>query len=632
MNMIGKLPIRGQMYLIAALTMGVFVAILLFNYNRGASLLTRNNEAYTNEIFSQMEQTILSNYDVVKWLTYNIAYNNSIQDYLLDEDMLSKIRNYPTIKNLFLNLSSVKPGILDFVVIGKNGETFSLQGSDISEYGDFMPEKADSYFSNVQLCKNPGGVAGYCFAVGTNIFSSNIKKQYTSEIGRIIVLIDASTLTGGYVLKSLQPGTSVYLLDRAGTIFMSNDHSMIGQSFEVPELSNRSGLVRLNGELTHIQVDELPQIGGRIVRLIPDDIFFKDIRHLRKQTLLALGIGILLLTIPFFLILNNMIAPLRKLFQKMRISDSGDLNKRIDLYGSSEAVVIGLRYNQMLSDVQELTKQLVNSKERLLKSEIEKKWAEFDFLKSQVNPHFLYNTLDSIRGIASERGVPEIREMTRSLSRIFRYSIKGHDFVSLQDEMRIVEAYMNIQTIRFAGRFELIRDIPETLARLTVPKMILQPIVENAVSHGLEPRYAKGTLRITARLDEGETRDLIIAVQDDGVGMDAETLERCRRLLRTEDREEERADNREEKRAESHGGGRADNREGELAESPGEERAGDQEELRGSRSGIGLVNVHNRLQYLYGKRYGLELVSKPQEGTLVLFRIPFIMEGGRTNV
>lgn len=592
MNVFRKLPIRGQMYLIATLTMGVFVLILLFNYNRSVSVVTKNNEIYTNEIFSQMEQTILSNYDVVKWLTYNIAYNQSIQDYLLDEDMLSKITIYPTIKNLFINLSSVKPGVLDFVVTEKNGATFTLQGSDISNYGNFMPVKADSYFSKAQPCKSPGGITGYCFAVGTNIFSSNIKKKYTSEIGRIILVIDSSTLTGGYDLKSLQPGTSVYLLDRSDTIFMSNDRSMIGQPFDVPNLPKKSGVVRLNGKLTHIQVDELPQIGGKIVRVIPDKIFFKDIRHLRKQTLIALAIGILLLAVPFLLILNNMIFPLRKLSHKMRISDSGDLNKRIRLHGSTEAVDIGIRYNQMLSDIQDLTKMLVESNELLLKSEIEKKRAEFDFLKSQVNPHFLYNTLDSIRGIASERGVPEIREMTRALSRIFQYSIKGHDIVSLKDEIRIVEAYMSIQTIRFSHRFEFFYDISEQLMDLTVPKMILQPIVENAVFHGLEPRYEKGTLRISAHLDNSESQDLILTVQDDGVGMDEETLERCKSLLLTDERDEDH------------------NR------SPS----------------IGMANVHHRLQYLYGTQYGLDMMSKEKEGTVVTLRIPKMMEVGITNV
>jgi two-component system sensor histidine kinase YesM len=592
MNVFRRLPIRGQMYLIAALTLGVFVVILLFNYNRSASLLTKNNEAYTNDIFSQMEQTIFSNYDVVKWLTYNIAYNKSVQDYLLDEDMLFKIQNYPTIKNLFLNLSTVKPGILDFVVIEKNGATFSLQGSDISEYGNFMPKKADSYFSKAHPCISPGGLAGYCFAVGTNIFSSNIKKQYTNEIGRIILIIDSSALTGGYDLKSLQPGTSVYLLDRSDTIFMSNDRSMIGQPFHVPNLPKKSGVVHLNGKITHIQMDELPQVGGKIVRVIPDEIFFKNIRNLRKQTLIALAIGILLLTVPFLLILNNMIVPLRKLFHKMRITDSGDLNKRIDLHGSTEAVVIGNRYNQMLSDVQDLTKQLVKSNERLLKSEIEKKLAEFDFLKSQINPHFLYNTLDSICGIASDRGVPEIREMTRALSRIFQYSIKGYDFVPLKDEIRIVESYMKIQTNRFSHRFEFLYDIPKHLMNLSVPKMILQPIVENAVYHGLEPRYKKGMLRISAHLDNSSGEDLILTVQDNGVGMDEETLQRCKALLRTDERDEHR------------------NR------SPN----------------IGLSNVHYRLQYLYGTQYGLHIFSKENEGTVVTLRTPKMIEGGNPNV
>ncbi|SFI72627.1 two-component system, sensor histidine kinase YesM [Paenibacillus sp. UNC496MF] len=608
MNVLRRLPIRGQMYMIALLTMAVFVAILLFNYNRSASFIAKNNEVYTNDIFGQMEQTILSNYDVVKWLTYNIAYNKSIQDYLLDEDMLSKVQRYPTVKNLFLNLSTVKPGISDFVVVGKNGDWFSLQGSSASEFGDFMPKKADSYFSKVQECKSPVGASSYCFAVGTNIFSSDLKRQYTNVIGRIILIIDASTLTGGYDLKSLQPGTGLYLLDRTGRIFMSNDRGMIGKPFEVPPMTGNSGVVRLNGELTHIQVDELPQIGGRIVRVIPDDVFFRDIRKLQRQSLLALAAGILLLAVPFLLILNNMIFPMRKLYQYLRISDSGDLNKRINLRGSAEAAVIGNRYNQMLSSVQHLTRQLVESNERLYRTEIEKKQAEFDFLKSQVNPHFLYNTLDAIRGIAAEREVPEIRDMTRSLSRIFRYSIKGHDIVPLGEELRIVEAFMNIQTIRFSHRFRFDCAVPDALRAIPVPKMILQPIVENAVYHGLEPQYEPGALTLTASVEGGasgafgvsgsaagaggEGGILVLTVRDDGVGMDEARLAAVRERL---------AD-----------GGRA-------AEPDG---------IRG----IGLSNVHHRLQFLYGSDYGLAIGGRPRAGTEVTLRIPIRKEGGDSHV
>ncbi|REE85328.1 two-component system sensor histidine kinase YesM [Paenibacillus taihuensis] len=586
MNLLRKLPIRGQMYLIAALTVSVIIVILLFNYSRSAAYLTKNNEMYTRDISSQLEQTILSNYDVIKWMTYNVAYNQSIQDYLLDEDKLSKYQRFPTLKNLFINLSTVKSGILDFIVSGKNGDWFSLQGYSTEQFGNFMPKRADSYFSNVKECPS-GSIMRYCFAVGTNIFSSNIHKRYTSEIGQIIVLIDATTLTGGYDLKTLQPGTAVYLLDRGNTIFMSNEREKIGQPFELPKDEVKSGLVRIDGKLNHIQIKDIPQIGGKFVRVIPDDVFFQDIRKLRKQTLIAVGIGVLLLMIPFLFILNNMILPLRKLYYYMRINHQDDLNKRVDLSGSAEAEVIGTRYNQMLSNVQDLTDQLVDSKERLLTSEIEKKRAEYDFLKSQVNPHFLYNTLDTIRGLASERGVPEIREMTGALSRIFRYSIKGNDVVPLSQEIRIVEAYMNIQAIRFSHRFELSCHVPGELMQLKVPKMILQPIIENAVYHGLEPRYEKGKLTVTAMLDESG-QDLIITIQDDGVGMNEEQLACIRKQLDL-------------------------SREAAAASEEGSH-------------GVGLTNVHNRLQYLFEHPYGIEIWSKEKAGTTVTLRIPVQME------
>ena len=210
---------------------------------------------------------------------------------------------------------------------------------------------------------------------------------------------------------------------------------------------------------------------------------------------------------------------------------------------------------------------------RRVSHETRKKEMELAALQNQIDPHFLYNTLDGIRSQALREGQTEIAEMTGKLSRLFRYSVRNRgDLVTLEEELSSVEDYFSIQKYRFEERFRLSCEAdPETL-RYYLPKMTFQPIVENAIYHGLEPSKGSGTLVIRAeRLEKG----LRVIVRDDGVGMDEETLERLR------DR---------------------------LNGAPPEAGSG------GRHSGIALYNVNRRLRLLFGDSSGLTISSVPAGG------------------
>lgn len=583
MNFLRKLTIRQQLFIIAYLILIFFMLIFTVSYKINAEIVTKNNENYTNALFYQMEQTIYSNNAVLQSLTTNIAYNQLVQTYLIEEDHLEKFEMYENIHNFLLNLSVVQPGIIDFVIIGNNNNTFSLSPSTswVRRLGDFYPDGAISYFSNMENC-NFIDPRKACFAVGSNIYSTDMK-HYRKKIGKIVILVETDAIIGGSELNFGEQNSSIFLLDRSNTIFLSNDNTMLGKGFHIPELDlDHTGTIikaNIDGEIQHIQIEDLPHIGGKMVRLIPDDVFFRDIRYLRRITMIISTIAFLFLAIPFFIILNNLVRPLQRLYNYMEIVKLDDLSKQISLEGSQEIEVIATRFNQMMDEFNFLTVKLLDSNERLYVAQLEMKEAEYAFLKSQINPHFLYNTLDSICGIASEHGVMEIREITRSLSKIFKYSIKGSEFVTLQEELLIVQAYMQIQFIRFSGRFGYECLVPNELMDCVVPKMILQPIVENAVYHGLEPRYKPGKLTLSAYLSD--SRKLIIVIADDGVGMDLNTLKALN--------------------------------EGLMNSHPSE--------ISSEPVSIGLLNVNNRLKFLYGQDYGITLQSEQNKGTNVTLKL-----------
>lgn len=212
-----------------------------------------------------------------------------------------------------------------------------------------------------------------------------------------------------------------------------------------------------------------------------------------------------------------------------------------------------------------------------------KKQMQYTALQSQINPHFLYNTLEAIRSEALLCAHTEIAEMTEKLGRFFRYCISSQeDFVSIRDEIFNLEDYFYIQQCRFGNRFTLERKIEEEqLVSCFLPKMTLQPIVENAIFHGLEQK--KGAGRITIRLF-GTKKKVYLVVGDDGIGMNQEEVVAINERLKS------------------------------LTEAP----AG----TGGRRHGIALINVNARLRLYFGEEYGLRLNSVKGKGTDVEIVIP----------
>jgi len=218
-----------------------------------------------------------------------------------------------------------------------------------------------------------------------------------------------------------------------------------------------------------------------------------------------------------------------------------------------------------------------------------KKQEQYLALQNQINPHFLYNTLEGIRSEALTAGLPAVAEMTEALSTFFRYTISNMDnLVTVEDELGNIETYFLIQQYRFGKRLQLRIEIdeedrPEILA-YRLPKLILQPVVENSILHGLECKIGEGTLLV--RLETTPSR-LLITVSDDGVGMQPPQLEELNRNLAI--------------RSLTH--------------------------VRGSRhrGGIAIVNVNNRIKLLFGEQYGVTINSTPGVGTDVDLVLPRIL-------
>jgi two-component system, sensor histidine kinase YesM len=317
-----------------------------------------------------------------------------------------------------------------------------------------------------------------------------------------------------------------------------------------------------------------------------------------------LAAALLILTVLFFIyaeiFFSRIANPIRSVVRSMRLVGEGDYAVRVPASGIEELTELTGSFNRMVSEIHRLTGER-EEKER------ERMKAELEALRYQIDPHFVANTLNSIRLMAQAARVPTIRDMTQALMRLLSESYSGGDaFVELDREIDNVRSYVAIMKVRFGEQFDVVYDVGEGAADLLVLRMILQPIVENSILHGIAGASRRGTIGISCRLVDAEGRTdlpfpverlapipgkrLVIEVRDDGIGMEPEKLESALAEPAAND-----------------------------SGSPGSP---------GHLRKIGLVNVHRRIALNFGEPFGLSIESERDSHTLVRFLLPALRKVG----
>lgn len=239
--------------------------------------------------------------------------------------------------------------------------------------------------------------------------------------------------------------------------------------------------------------------------------------------------------------------------------------------GSREIGALSQSFGHMVVRIQQLM-------EKVREEEITLRKAELRALQAQINPHFLYNTLDSIGWMCEEERTREAVEMVNALAKLFRISIsRGHEIISVEKELEHARSYLKIEKFRYKEQFSYSFDVDEECLKYYCNKITLQPIIENAIYHGLDRMVDEGEIRISVKSREN---NLIFMVEDNGIGM---TKEQCREIL---------------------------------------------EGTSGDKTGIGIRNVNNRIKIYFGEEYGIRIDSELDEGTKVIITMPKIGEGG----
>ena len=500
-------------------------------------------------------------------IVYTLSRDEEIIDTLETMDEAEK----PNMLNLYQKLYSSLSGNIDNAalhIISLTGlPSYSTQQIPNS-YQDAPPDTSGGFFLKARHDPERTIVSlnNYINNHGT-LVSLSLCKSIRTGNGRIVgfVVLDIYKNYLSMIADRINQGifSELMLVDPTRNLVSDLYHPENDGNFsQLPFLTGipsfNAGLFIEEGRMITYQPLETLHIS--VTGTVPLNIIMTNLAYLVRITLWVLLVCLVLSVFLAILISRSISNPVKKLIFSMSKVEKGDLNVRIESSREDEIGILFQKFNIMTERIRKLMKETLEEQSQLMN-------AERKALLAQINPHFLYNTLNTIKSISKLEGVESITTIVTQLGKLLRSTIENNEeFVTLGMSLELVESYLSIQRIRFGNKIQTSIQAPEALYPHPFPKLILQPIIENAVIHGLEQKIGSG--RIDLKVERTE-KEIEIIITDDGIGTDRPKLFR------------EETDNN-----------------------------------------IGLYNVHRRLQLYYGEPYGIDIESRPDRGTEVTIRIP----------
>ena len=584
--------VRGTMILSFMLLISIIVLLVsLVSYYYTMNDIESISINYTVRLLGEINASIDSYIDNMKSMAKVVVENKDVRDVMafynrhhdkrlsyIEEKELERLRaNAAAHMNIVANTRS---DITNIAVISKYKDVvLSDVEKEVNENSEF--NVTDWYLKPMsykdEIVVSPSHVQNlvsgeYKWVIS---ISKSVLDPETGEVTGVMV-IDLNYRSIEAICENAQLGKNgyIYLIDRHKNIIYHPQQQLLysGIKSELVEeiLKMRDTYLRddVNNRIYTRNYSELT--GWSAVGVVNVDELIKDKSSIIDFYFRLAGISILFAMTFAVLISTTITNPIKMLENTMHEVEVGNFDVRSEIELNNEIGHLSKTFNVMISRIKDLMEKTVRDEE-------EKRRSEIRALQAQINPHFLYNTLDTIIWMSAGGKNDEVVEVTSALARLFRTSIsKGENLVTLLNEVENIKSYLTIQKMRYEDKLSWRVDVPPGLLGLMTPKLILQPIVENAVYHGVKMSQAGGEIAISART-EGER--LTITIADSGVGMTAEQLEQL------------------------------------FVPRPDTDR------------GIGVINVNNRIRLLFGEEYGLHYFSAPGEGTRVEIWLP-VIEGG----
>lgn len=410
------------------------------------------------------------------------------------------------------------------------------------------------------------------FTVARNYFDLRGPVGKTPYVATIFLDVDIKRIDKIFGSVEFTGNEQIYVVDEDGKCFYSNNDDVIGSN-----LAQNLQDIQKDEDWFVVSADG-KKYGLSVYICMDAGVAFSDIRKMQRLMYGCILLSILLLFAGSFYFSDRLTKPMQRLVNQMKKVGKGNFDIEIPVQSSDEIGALAESFNEMS---RELKKYIDQS----YLAQIRQNEAELTALKSQIYPHFLYNTLEIIRMTALEdEEKSKVPEMIEALSQQIHYIIGPmQDLVPLEQEITIVRKYVYLLNCRIKGKVKLMVNA-QGASMIQVPKLILQPLVENAYVHGIKPKQGSGSIMIEAHR-KGDT--LEISVMDNGVGMNQDGIDKILRLLE--------------------------------GDAPGIKN-------QYNWQSIGLKNVHDRIRYLYGEEYGIQITSTVGVGTMICVVLPWNTE------
>ena len=559
--------------------------ILLLGFSLYQRFMMRTRVMMTESTVQLMSQTESNFEDYLTAMrrVSDALYYGAIKDKDLAKDNLDS--------EMELLYEANKDNLVSFAVFRRDGNLVSA--TPVSTLKEGMDVREQPWF---ELALNKPENLHFSTPHVQNIFdASSFRYYWVISLSRIVELTSSGVPMRGVLLVDMNYSTIeqmmervngsssyqyFYLCDSNGELIYHPRMIQIGvgkykeNNVEAADLEDGVHEEIFNGERRVVIVGTISYTGWKLVGVIPMSGFRLGAGSTQYFTILVLLTAILALLVINRLVTNRITSPILRLNRSIQNMEGGRVDpESVYIGGPAEIEHLGKSLQGSFRQVNTLMDDVVREQE-------ERRRSELDALQSQINPHFLYNTLDSIVWMIEGERNDDAVFMVTQLASLFRISLsKGRTVISIKDELVHARNYMNIQKVRYKDAFEITWNISEEILDYCTVKLILQPILENALYYGIDALGDEGEILVQGRRVGG---DIYISVRDNGLGMPPDKVAQ---LL--EDVEHEERENR-------HG------------------------------SGVGLINVHKRIMLRFGPQYGLKIESEPDEGTTVTIHLPAV--------
>lgn len=585
LNFIGRFhSIRSSImtsYVVIVMVALAVFAMVALQYTEKTVL--ENAEEYSIQLIEQVNSDIDSYIDYLHNISVLIASDEDVHDYLFQEKLTDHERQerFARITTRFGTIMETRDDIVNIGVIGEKGRYIINNGSfkinenvaleELEWIQKAYEKKGSTVISSSHVQNLVDGKYEWVITLGKALQNKNSKEE-----GFFFADLNYSSISELCSGISFGSKGYIYILDGNGNLIYHPQQQLLYSGLKqekIQEILNcgENSFVTEDGKLYVISRSR--ETGWNVVGVSYTEDLLKNSDETARiyviSAVMILGAALILA----YVLSREITRPIEVLGDSMKEVEKGNFDHAVlEVSGHNEIARLSATYNLMTTEIKHLMEQNVEEQRQKRKSELKA-------LQAQINPHFLYNTLDSIIWMAEWGKTKEVVLMTSSLAKLLRQSISNqNELVRVEEEVEYTRSYLTIQKMRYKDKLEYeIQVSPEVLG-MKIPKLVLQPLVENAIYHGIKYKEGKGKVCIGGCIEDGK---IILKVADDGIGMTEEQLSRIFEKKETDTR----------------------------------------------KNGVGVLNVHERLQLYYGPEYGLEFFSEPDCGTTVEVHIPW-MEGG----